>query len=561
MNDTTTQTRAGTVLCWGEGEAVRAVTSAVVVSARIWASGPRLQYVGPVVFDDSASAHFDTVLVPIVDRVLTALGLAPHAFEISVANVGAAATMDTGVKVTGFSADVAVLVAMLFACLRIEVPADVAFTGHVASSDGDIRQVRDLPAKVRAVIAAGCFQKLVHPRADDDSLATLAPTAATEVHQALLAARREIGTIGVRDLAEALDALITDETAVTASLRTGFFGRSGDANSASGQAVARIVSHLAANSTDRFLSVLKAQLLSGRQAAARELLAAWAQHHCERGTYPTGSGRALLGAASSVPRAVRRLTIAAPLLDPVVYLTLTRLAQAADIGDLQLLYRATVTPTAADLVAGAAAQPGPDGTPEENRTAADLLAVVLIEISAETFTAQIGTHLDSARASFTMAQPTTGTRAELLDTISAFYAHLLPFRWPQTTPPLPEAVGPEALALLCRAFPGEDGLAEAFAEATDGGRGGLRWVLDRFVDVLKRDEYEKHVARVLAEAVDPLDWAGRVQLASAFLARCGSELPDDLRGEPPERYARRLKDLLRAWCRSGEQIRTIMRAL
>jgi hypothetical protein len=513
------------------------------------------------VFDDSARAHFDTVLVPIVDRILAALGLAPHTFEISIANIGAAATMETGVVVTGFSADLAVLVAMLFACLRIDVPADVAFTGHVASLDGDIRQVRDLPAKVRAVVAAGCFRELFHPRADDDSLATLAPTAAAQLHQALLAARREIETIGVCDLAEALDALITDETAVTASLRTGFFGRGGDANSASGRAVVRVVSQLATNTADRFLSVLKAQLLNGRQAAARELLAAWARHHCEGGTYPVGGGRALLGAVSSAPHAVRRLTIGAPLLEPAAYLRLARLAQPGDIADLQLLYRATVTPTAADLTPCVVVQPGPDGTQEGNRTASDLLAIVLREISAEAFTARIGIHLDTARASFAVAQPTTSTRAELLDTISAFYAHLLPFRWPQTTPPLPEAIGPEALALLCRAFPGEDGLAEAFAEATDGGRGGLRWVLDRFVDVLRRDEYEKHVARVLAEAVDPLDWVGRVQLASAFLARCGSELPDDLRGEPPERYARRLKDLLRAWCRSGEQIRTIMRAL
>jgi hypothetical protein len=513
------------------------------------------------VFDDSASAHFGTVLVPIVDRVLTALGLAPHAFEISVANVGAAATMDTGVKVTGFSADLAVLVAMLYACLRIEVPADVAFTGHVASCDGDIRQVRDLPAKVRAVIAAGCFQKLVHPRADDDSLATLAPTAATQVCQALLAARREIETIGVRDLAEALDALITDETAVTASLRTGFFGRGPDSGSTCDQTVLRAVSRLAGDSAGRFLSVFKAQLVSSRQAAARELLAAWARHHCERGTYPTGGGCALLGAVSSVPHAVRRLVIGAPLLDPAVYLRLARLAQPGDVADLQLLYRAAVTPTTADITPCAAVQPGLDGTPEECCPASDLLAVVLREISAETFTALVGVHLDSARASFTMAQPTATTRGELLDAVSAFYAHLLPFRWPQTTPPLPEAVGPEALALLCRAFPGEDGLAEAFAEAVDGGRGGLRWILDRFVDVLKCDEYEKHVARVLAEAVDPLDWAGRVQLAVAFLARCGSELPDELRGEPPERYARRLKDLLRAWGKSGEQIRTIMRTL
>ena len=45
---------------------------------------------------------------------------------------------DVGIKISGFSADVPVFLAILSAALKTGVNDKIAFTGHIASTDGTV---------------------------------------------------------------------------------------------------------------------------------------------------------------------------------------------------------------------------------------------------------------------------------------------------------------------------------------------------------------------------------------------------------------------------------------
>ena len=155
--------RAKTALVRNDGDADTAVISAVVARTRADQGDERIRFVGPGRFDPDTVERIREALLPIVDRILDVLDLPRHNFEISLMNVGAASSADIGIHVSGFSADVPVLLALLSAALQIPVPDDLASTGHIASSAGEITAVRAIPAKVAAAAADQTIQRFICP--------------------------------------------------------------------------------------------------------------------------------------------------------------------------------------------------------------------------------------------------------------------------------------------------------------------------------------------------------------------------------------------------------------
>ena len=78
-------------------------------------------------------------------------------------NLDAASITEVGLNISGFSADVPILLAILSASLQMAVPEDIVSTGHIASPDGDIRMVRNLPTKFAAAVEANSIKRFVHP--------------------------------------------------------------------------------------------------------------------------------------------------------------------------------------------------------------------------------------------------------------------------------------------------------------------------------------------------------------------------------------------------------------
>jgi predicted ATP-dependent protease len=156
----------------------------------------RISFIGPATFTTKVTKHIIEVVLPTADHILTALKLPKYSYELSVSNLGAASLNDIGITISGYSADISVLLAILATSLQIHIPEDIVCTGHIASCDGDIRMVKGLPAKLKAAEKAGSIQTFVHPEVDyDKSLKHLTPAEEETISDALSKAKDVIRTV------------------------------------------------------------------------------------------------------------------------------------------------------------------------------------------------------------------------------------------------------------------------------------------------------------------------------------------------------------------------------
>ena len=550
--------RVWTVLIQGAGEMAKAVVSALTARLRRRSGRDRLIFQGPVVPGPHLLQHYRDHVLPVADQILELIWprKRPKYYEVSIANLGAASSMEVGCSLTGFSADVPVLLALVSAALKIPLPQDILTTGHVASTAGDIRAVHSLPAKLEAVLQEPGIRRFIHPALEaDSSLQVLSPVEQDRATRALVQAREQVLTTGVSDISQLFRAVIEEDILVLASLQSDFFAIE-DLPGEPGSIIDFCVHFLAGGNEHRFCKSLEAYMLAGESALARKLLAARARYQVRQEIYPDLFGRRLLQLARSLPPAIRRLKFCFPLLPMSLCLQMARLGTEQDPEDVQLFLDAVRgnVPGNQEVVPALTA---PSAHPDQDRAGA-VVETVLREIGAEALARKIGKPVDAARASFVLEGVTLDSYDAYLETLSGFYLHLL-----RHIDAGPAAVDPaileaEALDLVDRAFADQGGNRSAWAEVRHGIHGGLRFVLDVMTEHFKTDQHAKHVSRMCKEALDPLDWEDRVRFMRAFLARLAPDLPPEIRSQPPERFARHHETIIRTYVRSLDRVKQLL---
>jgi len=556
--------RAKMALVLGPGEAAKAVVATVTVRVRRRTGGRRLAFTGPVTFEPETIEHLIQIVLAAADRTIELVDPSRKelGFEVSVVNLGAASASDLGVAVSGFSADVAIFLAILSAALEIPLPCEAAFTGHLASPDGDIRAVRSVPAKLDAAAADGTVKHFVCPALDaDTSLTALAPKQREQAIVAIARAREHLRVTQVADVHQLLRAVLADEGIVLAALRRGFFGglRDGQVLDVASTPVQEAAAFLASENEVRFWRSLEARLLAGGTVGARRLLATRVQFHVQRKEYPQGIGFRLLQLVRSLPRTTRRLKLRFPLLAVGKCLELCPFAREAD-QDVQHLVEAVLLGNTQGYKAVAEPVVLPNAA-TATASARTIVETALDRISAEALVEEVDLPIDSARGAYVLESPISESSEAFVDTVAAFYLFLL-----CRTESVPgsvdsRAVAKDAIALLERAFANGGGFEAALAEARYPAHGGLRRVLDVVTDQYKAEQRAKHVSRVIREAIDPLDWAGRVAFTAALIERLGHQLPVEIREQPPERFAPRVEQFLETYARSLDRVKDLLRSL
>ncbi len=547
---------AKTVLVFGDNEQARAVVSSVVVRLCESDCQERVRFIGPVAFEESTARHISEMLLLIVDHLLEGLGLSRRNYEIAVVNLSAASVLDIGTRISGFSADVPVLLALLSASLQMPIPDDLLSTGHVASPTGVIRAVRAIPVKLAAAAADGSIRRFVYPLLDQDhSLEALSPAEYRRAADAITNAPETLQMIGVGDILELVKAVFDDEAIALASLSQEFFEARGPSDPSDGL-LTQTLRFLTEQNAERFWTSVERHLLAGQSQDAQALLLARILYHIHRKAYPPGLGRELLQIVRSLPPSTRRLKLTLPLLPMDACIRLSQFATEADHEDVRHLFDAASGRRTPSLAVATDVAP-----PADQASGNPALETILSQIDAESLAVGIGLPIDAARASYTMDSVTVASYEEFNDAISAFYLHLRLRIHPGTTPLSSSVVSADAIALLERAFSVRGGLEAALAEAKEATHGGMRQVLDAMTEQLKTDEKAKHVTRVLREALDPLDWNAKVALMAAFLERLAAILPPELRSAPPERFARQWEMLVRVYVASLDQLKGVLRTL
>ncbi len=550
--------RANTILVFGQEDDVKAVVSSVVARITEQSAEDRVRFTGSALFDDKSIKHIIDVILPMIDRVCQSLGLPKKHFEISLVNLSAASIMDVGMSVTGYSADVPVVMSMLSASLEMVVPQNMAFTGHMASVDGDIRMVRSLPIKLKAAIQEEAISTFIHPVVDkDSSLASFSPKEKERVSGAISEAKRLIRTEAVHDLSELITMVFSDEQVVSSSLKLGYYQASFPVT-AKQTPIEKSTEYLTMNHDPRFWNALEYDLLGNRCEDAKELVLLFAQFHISHKRYPVGLGRKLLRLVQSLPPETRRLKISFPLLPLSMCIQLSQFASDADYEDVPILFKSIsghASPPLRKKVESNSLEDDPEHDPGDKK-----LQLVLSELNEDALTL-IGLPIDTARASYLMESVTAESHDAFLETITSFYVHLMRHIGMISDPIDWNISGGEALALLQRAFSGDGGFNKALSQAIDGTKGGLRAILDIMTAQFKREEQEKHVNMVLKTALDPLKFEDKIGLITELLNRLSPHLPPDIVSQPPERYAGHYETIVKAYVQSMDQMKSVLHSL
>ena len=343
MADTTTGMsigRANAVFVFGRGENTTSIVSPVVVRVTDQSDTVRIRFTGSVSFDINTVDHLFKSVLPTADKILTTIGLPKKNFEISIANFGIAAIKDVGSKISGFSADVPILIAILCASLNIYAQEDIVFTGHIASPDGDIRMVRNFPSKLSAVVEDRSIKTFIHPVIDaDHSLSLLSPSEKQRIENAVEVTNQKIQLISIHDVEDLVRTVFNDHQIVMASLKQGFFG-SPISRTCGRSPCTKAVDYITNNIEKRLWGVLESLLMSAKVYETKQLLQAFISFHINRKIYPKLFGARLSNLIYSLPPEIRYFKLKYPLMPISKHIQLSQFAQDTDYEDLQLLFMA-----------------------------------------------------------------------------------------------------------------------------------------------------------------------------------------------------------------------------
>lgn len=547
--------RTKTALVYGSGMDQSAVIS--VLNARVAGPSdhPTLHFAGPGTFADQVCGHLEDDLLALVNRILALLGQAPQSFELSIANVGGASACNTGIQVTGYSADLPAFLAMLSAALALPLPQDVLATGHIASPEGDITFVEAIPVKLAAAVADRDIRTFVYPGVDHDrSLTTLSPAARQAAAESLISASHHIRTVAVDDIGDAFKLVFDDTAILLAAMRSGFYSQPAPPQIGSGP-IAVVVQRLHQCGEPQFRASLEHALLRGDNHVVEELLDARIGLARKTGSYPSGLGHQLMGLVRAIPPATRNSSLRFPLLPLETCIPLSRQAGEADYSDYTCLLDAVrgLLPVSSPPPAG---QPAPI-EPSTN----GVLDRMIEQIDQQALTELIRRPIDEARAGYCLTSSTVTSAAELIETVAAYQIHLMNRCRPGSRDYSPEAAKADALDLLERAFVREGGWKAAVDEAVHGRRGGIRRVLDAVTEQFRQDEERKHVNRVFKESLDPFDYAGKAALIDALRSRLAPHLPPDVLSAPAAHFADNFEPIVAAYVESLDRVTHLFRRL
>jgi len=520
--------RAKTALVF-QDDSQRAVISVIIVRRRE-PSRRRLCFLGTVEFSKSVKNHIKKVILPIIDRILRKLELPKKNFEISAVNLGAASALDIGVNVSGFSADVPVFVAMLSAALQMPVINDFVATGHIASVEGDISAVKGIPAKVEAAKNDGSIKRFIYPDFEkDESLKILSPIQRNLSIDAIMAARESIHTRAVSDIGQLTRQVFAEESIILASLQEGFF----DISMISDQfnnPCRDVVSFLTCNNLKRFWNIMY-YFFSKEPEKGNELLGNFVRFFLVEKVYPRRFGAGLSQLMRSLS-SVARNQIDLPVLDRGLCNKLISFAGDSDYGDTRILLNTIDGKNIEDTY--------PINTQPEFKLSDSECTVfnTIVSLINEQALAQKFGVIDSARACFILESLRIKSYEELINTLQAYYVHLQCYIGSSPEVPDMSEARSETIKLLERTFYNKGGDKAAFVQARDGTQGGIRFILDMLTEQYKADKQDAYINRIFKDAIADMDWEKRIKCIQAIMKKIGPSLPEELKDQPPERFAR-----------------------
>jgi len=547
--------RANAVFVFGRGENTTSIVSPVVVRVTDKSDTVRIRFTGSVSFDSNTVDHLFKSVLPTADKILTTIGLPKKNIEISIVNFEVAAIKDVESKISGFSADVPILIAILCACLNIHVQEDIVFTGHIASPDGDIRMVKNFPSKLSAVVDDRSIKTFIHPVIDaDHSLSSVSPSEKRQIKNAVEVANHKIRLISIHDVEDLVRSVFNDHQIVMASMKQGFFG-SPISRTCGWSPCTKAVDYITNNIEKRYWDVLESLLMSAKVYETKKMLQAFISFHINREIYPKLFGARLSNLIYSLPPEIRYFKFKYPLMPISKHIQLSQFAQDTDYEDLQLLFMAIFSENtwrANKIDQYYKTKNIPDAISQH-----DALQLILSEINKDKITFLIDMPIDLARDSYTVSSVIVKSSEEFNNNFTSFYIHLIRRTRGLLTSIDLDSSGADALDLLERATSQLGGYKGAFADAKCG---KLRHILNLMTEQFKQEEKGKYINYVLKSTLGPMKWEVKVEVMELLLKKLKDHLPEKITSKQAEQLAANMDAVLITYSKSIDKITSLFRS-
>lgn len=540
MGDKTAIGRTLTVLVAHPFDGAMAVITEIFAQEALLEKGKRLEFRGPVKLEEKTLHHTETLILPIVDRIIQSLGLPLKNFVISISNIGVSATRGAGLNISGFSADLALFMAMISVNLQAGLRQDIVATGHIASLAGDVAPVLDIPAKAEAVAASGDITEFLFADFEKDRSIThlLPPKELFRAKESLFQYQNRIKLTAIENICDVIRVFLPEETIVQTALEQRFFDTK-PKNMVSDDPVNQSVSFLLENNAKRFWNTTRDFLFGHKTVMAKILIKAFIDYHLDRKQYPKDFGEQLYRLAMSLPILARKLDDLFPLVSVDQCIALSQLATPSDHPDVQILFKLTSREEFIQKAnANSQEEPSLAGVDSDGL----ILRKILFELSDAILTEKIGRPLDEARATYSMKTVRVKDASEFNQAITGFYIHLMGHTQSPETPVSWEAAASEVIDKTNKAFRNAGGYMAALAEAVTGANGGLRRIFDSLTDYEKVDRKEKYRTMILKEAIDAFDWEAKVKMSVHILKQYSRYLPETFRTLEPEQLAGQIEE-------------------
>lgn len=531
----------------GSGSSNAFITSVIVKSTGTGGAG-RVHFKGISVFTEEVQKHIKETIVPIVDDIVDGLALERRCYDISIANLPTASASDGHIRIEGFSADLPVLTAMLSATLEMPLSSDILSTGHIASCCGEIISVKSLESKLQAAIKDDIIQKFIYP----DHKCHNSFAEHHHIRHILADAVTSIKLLPVSSIYECLEQVFAPHHIVLSSLRKGYF-ESVQKNDSSGNYLSKAISYFTDNNPQRFWLEVQRLLMRRQNNMAKELFAEFCGYYIGRQKYPANAGRKLSTMISTIPGHLRRCDGFYPLCDVDLCVKMGQYAGRDDHYDFVSLLNSV---TGVDKTNQPVPEnPSPPVSVGFQNTAFD---EVVNQLNQRSLAIKIDIPIDAARGSFVIEKPVVNSYEEFLEVMTAFIVHLRCHTDKTDLNSIDaDMCKNDALELLDKAFRDQGGCQAAYVRASEGIDSGIRGVFNKMIDVYKFEQKAKYANRILKEAVDVMSWDERVDFMRSAIARIGNLLPQELRNQPPERFARDFEVITKAVIQSLDKMNNV----
>ena len=540
--------RAKTVWVYPGGQGI--TTSIIAIETEV--SHERLTYSGTVTFDDAVKNHINGTVLTLVNSISGALGVILKSYEISAVNIGAASSIDSGVSLSGFSLDVSVFMALLSAAIKLPIRQDLVFTGHIASSDGDISFVQSIPEKAIAAISDDNIQRFVYPDIScDTSLKSLKPKHYETVEAELRSFRGRIKLIPVRDIYDLITKTVDSEDIVLSSLKTGFYNKKLIDNNSTN--CWKIAEYFSSSNEKRVWEALEKLIGNCNIDQSHDLIESFAKYHIKMGKYPRKFGEELHNLVLSLPMSVKKTKKLFPLLEKTKYIKMIQYASPEDYEDVSWLHEALYGKV--------------DHTEKSKETkldhpsnnASDILKYLSERLNDKNITDDITKPFDEAHATFICGKASVESYDELIDLVTGYVTHVIRHTNSLTGIIDHDRAETEAIHIFKSAYPGKNNFNEAIVNAKNGFNGGMNTIFNAITDYLKKEAVEKHTLKTITTAIDPLDMEIKKAIVSQILLKGEDYLPQEILSQPPERYIDEYIELIMTYIQSQTKLTEILR--